>query len=96
MPGCVTACPRRRMVAVNCAWVQLRPVVRSGSSVQTKSSSFGTIYLDDNPILNNDDNLAIAQPAKRVTNRFERLVVQGESIATRGCDCRVQLRTGHG
>ena len=51
---------------------------------------------DDNPILNNDDNLPVAQPAKRVTNRFERLVVQGESIATRGCDCRVQLRTGHG
>lgn len=99
MRGCVTACPRRQVVAVNCAWAigsSTAFVVWSGSSVQPQSPSFGTIHLDDNPILNNDDNLPVAQPAKRMTDRFERLVVQRGFTATHGCGGFVQFRAGHG
>jgi hypothetical protein len=74
----------------------MRFAVRSGSTVQTQPSSFSTIHLDDNAILNNDDNLPVTQPAKRVTNRFECLVVQRGFIATYGYWGIVQFRAGHG
>ena len=61
------------------------------SAVETKPPSFGSIHLNNQAVLHHKDNLAVAQAPQCLTNSIERLVVQGNPIATRGCGSHVHF-----